>query len=119
MLEPYTSSDKLRGTFAAFELGANIGHISFENIELKLYKEKYPLSYLLCIGPKSVLVENKIEIFDPYLSSSVKELYLKDIIVNEKKTEDCSKLLKEINFENINNDGFSTASGKIQDIIIK
>ena len=116
MLEPYTSSDELRGTFSAFELGANIGHLSFENIDLKLYKDKYPFSYFLCIGPKSVLVDNSVEIFDPYLSSALDELHLKNIYVNGKKAEDFSPLLREIKFDNINNDGFSTGKGEIKKI---
>ncbi|MCQ2450322.1 MAG: hypothetical protein MJ132_09100, partial [Clostridia bacterium] len=38
LLEPYTASDPIRGTIAAFELGANIGHLSFEDIELTLHR---------------------------------------------------------------------------------
>lgn len=117
LFQAYTTGDELRGTFAAFELGANIGHMSFENIKMKIYKDKYPQSFFLCIGPKSILVDDTREIFDPYLSSTLSELHLKDICINGKPADDWSTLIKEIVFDDINHDGFSSGAGKIDRII--
>ncbi|MGN1095037.1 MAG: hypothetical protein ACI4QR_01470 [Eubacteriales bacterium] len=115
--EPYRNSDPVRGSFAAFELGANIGYLSFENIDITLYKEKFPYSYLVCCGPKSVRADDR-EVFDPYLSSRVKTLELKNIIVNGQKAYDSADIVREIKFDDINNDGHSTACGVIEEIIL-
>jgi len=112
----YMNSDPVRGMFAAFEIGANIGHITFENISIRLY-EKYPLSRMICIGPKSVRT-NDNEIFDPYLSSEVRCLTLDNICVNSKPCTDILPLVAEISFDDINGDGHSTASGTIREIIL-
>jgi len=118
----YINSDPLRGTFAAFELGANIGYVSFENIELTLYPEKYPMSCLACIGPKSVRVEDR-EIFDPYLSSHVSTVEIKNIRVNGLSPSDPRSSLKPadlfrtIAFDDINHDGNSTGAGTVDQVI--
>ena len=111
----YQNSDPIRGHFAAFELNANIGYISFENIVLTLYKKRYPLSYLICVGPKSVIYQGK-EIFDPYISCCVETIEMKNITVNGEKTEDSSVLVKTVTFDDINADGFSTGRGEIGEI---
>lgn len=111
----YRNSDPIRGHFAAFELGANIGYISFENIALTLYKERYPLSYLVCVGPKSVVHKGK-EVFDPYISSRIETIELKNITVNGKKAEDAAELVKTTVFHDVNGDGFSTGRGEIGEI---
>ena len=108
----YRNSDPIRGHFAAFELNANIGYISLENIALTLYKERYPLSYLVCVGPKSVVHKGK-EVFDPYISSRVETIEMENITVNGEKTEDVSALVKAVAFDDINADGFSTGHGEI------
>lgn len=117
LLPPYTESDEVRGTFAAFELGANIGHISLENIDLTLHKDRYPFSYLLCIGPKSYLTAG-METFDPYLSSVAKELRLRNIFINGEKVTDLSGFCKEIEFDDVNRDGFSTGKGKLEKVTV-
>ena len=111
----YQNGDPIRGHFAAFELGANIGYISFENITLTLYKERYPLSYLVCVGPKSVIYRGK-EVFDPYISSRVDTIEMENITVNGEKPRDISMLLKTIVFDDVNGDGFSTGRGEIGEI---
>ena len=111
----YQNSDPIRGHFAAFELCANIGYISFENIKLTLYKERYPLSSLVCVGPKSVVYRGK-EVFDPYISCRVKTMELKNITVNGEKPEDISALVKTVAFDDVNADGFSAGRGEIGEI---
>jgi hypothetical protein len=117
-MQPYMQSDSLRGTFAAFELGANIGRIRLENIDLTLHREQFPLSRLLCIGPKSVRRDD-LEIFDPYLSSCARRVELADIRVNGVRISEAGDLVKEIAFEDINGDGHSTARGVIGEIVVE
>lgn len=116
--DEYLTSDPLRGTFAAFELGSNIGYVSFENIDLTLHREAFPLSCLACVGPKSIRVGDT-EIFDPYLSSRVEIMELRNIRVNGVSLcAPTSAILREeavrvLSFEDVNSDGHSTASGTI------
>lgn len=115
----YIESDTIRGVFAAFELGSNIGKISFENIRIKLYPDKYPLSCLISCGPKSCICNNgKTEVFDPYLSSRTDNIILRNITVNNKKADDFHLLIREITFDDINHDGHSSAAGSIGSITV-
>jgi len=113
----YIESDPKTGSFAGFELGANIKNLYLKNICIKLYREKYPYSYLVCVGPKSVRIGDR-EVFDPYLSSAVENLYLESITVNGTATKELSPFIKEIVFDSLYPDMPSTASGKIENIII-
>lgn len=117
-LSEYLNSDPIRGAFAAFEIGANIGNLSLSNINITLHREIYPLSYFLRIGPKSCIIENNIEVFDPYVNSQLKNLTLKNIIVNNKQIADPSEYIHITDFKNINRDGNSTARGIINNISI-
>ncbi len=110
----YYHSDPVRGAFAGFEFGANIGHLFFENIDLTLYPEKFPLSYLFCVGPKSVIVgDGAVEVFDPYVNCEVGTVELKNIRVNGVQPDDIAPYIRAIAFDNINNDNRSTGSGTI------
>ena len=113
----YQTADPVRGTFAAFEIGANIGYICFENVDIKLYKDEFPRSFPVCIGPKSIVSGGK-EIFDPYISSHANIFEFKNVTVNGEKALCAKDLVCEISFDNINNDGRSTASGKVEKILI-
>ncbi len=115
LLDEYVNSDTVRGAFAAFELGANIKNLYLSDINLTLYKDKYPMSYFLCIGPKSSR-EGKREIFDPYLSSHIDNIYLSDITINGENIKDISRYIKTIEFDNINSDNHSTAKGSYGNI---
>lgn len=108
----YKESDPVRGAFAGFEFGSNIGHLFFENIDLTLYPERYPMSYLFCVGPKSI-VSGEYEIFDPYVSCDVGCVELKNIRVNGEVPDDITPYIRAISFDNINNDNRSTGRGKI------
>ncbi len=114
----YTESDPVRGAFAGFEFGANIGHLFFENIDLTLYPDRYPLSYLFCVGPKSCVVHNgAVEVFDPYVSCEVGTVELTDIRVNGAQPDDITPYIRAVTFDNINNDNRSTGRGTIADVI--
>ena len=110
----YRESDPVRGAFAGFEFGSNIGHLFFENIDLTLYPEKYPMSYLFCVGPKSALGGNgAVEVFDPYVSCSVGCAELKNIRVNGTVPEEITPYIRTVAFDDINRDGRSTGRGEI------
>ncbi len=110
----YTESDPVRGTFAAFEIGANIGHVYFENIDLTLHRERFPLSCLVCVGPKSVIADGgATEVFDPYVSCEVGVIGLKNIRVNGALSTDPASVVRTVAFDDINADGRSTGRGTV------
>lgn len=118
-LDEYLSSHPIKGSFAGFELGLNVKNLYIKNIDLTLYRDKFPMSYLLCIGPKSVRLENGTEIFDPYFSSVAENVYLENITVNKKRVDDISPFVKEIVFDKLYDDIPSSASGKILNLFYK
>lgn len=113
----YCVGDPVRGAFGAFEFGVNAGYISFANIDLKLYKDEYPLSYLACVGPKSILWRGK-EIFDPYVSCTIDTIAFENIRVNGAVCSDASMLLKTTAFEDVDQDGCSTGLGTVRNVTI-
>ena len=114
----YMESDPVRGAFAAFEIGANIKHLFLENIDLKLYRGHFPLSFLLCAGPRScVWGDRTVEVFDPYVSCKVGSVELRDIRINGETPDKIEPFIREVVFEDINHDGRSTGHGKIDRII--
>lgn len=119
LLDEYTGSHPVKGSFGAFELGLNAKNLYFRRISLTLHREKYPLSYLICIGPKSVRFSDGREVFDPYLSSCVECVHLEDIQINGIAPSDISPYVKEIVFDRLYDDIPSTGYGKIEKIIYK
>ena len=118
--DEYLQGDPLLGTFAAFEFGSHFGRVELKDIKLKLYKDKYPTSYLLSIGPKSIRKSGK-EIFDPYTNSSVQELILEGVTVNDEQvnSENSEKYIKKIVFKNLYGETGKTYSGEIKTIVYK
>ena len=112
----YVKGDAVRGAFAAFELGANIGTLAFENVDFTHHAMEFPLSYLACIGPKSIISGGK-EVFDPYVSCRAEKLIFKNITVNGEKPKDIRPFLREIAFHDVNGDGESSGKGEISEII--
>lgn len=117
LLKEYTESDPVKGSFAGFELGLNVKNIYFKNIDITLYREKYPYSYLLCIGPKSSRLEDGSEVFDPYFSSTAQNVYLENITVNQKRPGDILPYIRQISFVNLYDDISSTGCGKINNLV--
>lgn len=117
--EEYLTSHRIRGAFAGFEIGANIGNISFENINIRLYREKYPMSFLACVGPKSIRTEKGMEIFDPYVDCKVKKVYAENITVNGEQVRNIRPYLHEIIFEDVYGDGLATGRGVFEEIVQK
>ena len=115
----YVKNDPLTGTFAAFELGLNVKNLYLKDINLTLHKEKYPYSYLLAIGPKSVRFENGAEVFDPYFSSQAENVYFENVKINGEKVTDVSPYIKEIEFVNLYDDILSSGKGEIKNVFVK
>ena len=59
-----------------------------------------------------------IETFDPYISSTVDIMELKNIFINGEKITDIDRLVKVIEFNDVNQDGFSSGKGKVNKILI-
>ena len=117
LLKEYIESDPIKGSIAGFELGLNVKNIYFKNIDITLHRDKYPYSYLLCIGPKSSRFDDGTEVFDPYFSSVAQNVYLENITVNGKCPKDIYPYIREIVFDNLYDDISSTGCGKIENII--
>ena len=118
--DEYLKGDPVLGTFAAFEFGSYFGRVELSDIKLSLYKDKFPLSYLASIGPKSIRRDGK-EIFDPYLNSSIEELILERVTVNGERvnSENCERYIKEISFVNLYEDCANTYKGEFKRIEYK
>ena len=114
----YLEGDPIRGAFGAFELGSNIGYVSFSDIDITMYSERFPLSYLVTVGPKSIRID-RYEIFDPYLSSHIGVLHLANIRVNGKPADNAEQLVRCVSFDDINEDGHSTGAGTVGEIIFQ
>ena len=113
LLDGYVTGDPVRGSFAAFELGLNVKHLWIRNVDLNLYRDRYPYSYLLCIGPKSARKTDGREVFDPSFSSVAEVITFENIRINGEKMTDVTPYLREIVFDRLWDDTPSTASGKI------
>lgn len=114
----YMNGDPVRGAFGAFELGSNIGYVSFSDIDITMYRDRFPTSYLVTVGPKSILFRGN-EIFDPYLSSHIGVLELEHIRVNGTPATDTAPLIKCVAFDDVNGDGRSTGAGTVGKIILQ
>ncbi|WP_276950475.1 right-handed parallel beta-helix repeat-containing protein [Acetatifactor muris] len=114
--EEYLTSDRVRGAFAGFEIGTNIDNISFDNINIRLYQDRYPMSFLACVGPKSIRTKDGWEIFDPYVDCKVKNLHAKNIVVNGEKIEDIRPYIYEIVFDDVYGDGLAVGKGVFERI---
>ena len=111
-------NDEIRGHFGAFEFGAKAGYVSLSDIDLTTHKDEWPLSHLAVIGPKSAPYFDGREVFDPYLSSCVEELELRNITVDGEKVESIGDLVYVTEFSNVNRDGRSTAKGELHHLFL-
>ena len=119
LFKEYLEGDPVVGSIGAFELGLNVKRIYFKDIRLTLHRERLPFSYLVCIGPKSIRLDDGREVFDPYFSSVAKELYLENITVNGEAPSDITPYLREIVFDRLYDDIPSTASGSFEKVYYK
>jgi len=108
-LEAYLASDPVRGHFGAFEFGANLSSVSFKNIDITFHADKWPLSHLATVGPKSNR-DGKRETFDPYVDCTVKCVTLENVRVHGVAPKE---LVRAVAFDDINKDGASSGRGRI------
>ena len=116
--DAYKNSDPVRGYFGAFEMGSNIGFVSFENIRITMHRDVFPISQFIVIGPKSIL-QNGVEVFDPYVDNNVGCISLKNITVNGEPMKRHGDFIHLTRFDDVNGDGHSTGCGHLEKIIIE
>lgn len=114
----YLNGNPITGHFAAFEIGSNIEGLYFENISVRLNKDKYPYSHFITVGPKSQYIPEKgIELFDPYIVCCVKNIYYKNVQINGKEISDLAPYIKEVQFNRLYDSEYATGYGKLENII--
>lgn len=114
----YVTQEAPRGHFAAFEFGANLSLVHFRNIDITLHADKWPLTHLVQVGPKSCYVPGPdgsrgYEVFDPYVNCRVGKVVLENVRVRGVAPKE---LVHASSFDDINRDGLSTGSGKIDKV---
>jgi hypothetical protein len=115
----YVPDVPVTGTFGMFFMSSNIRYISLENIRYKTTPDTSPQSYLVAVGPLSLNArDGAVEVFDPYVSSTVDTLELENIFVNGEHTTDVDRLVKVIEFDDVNHDGFSSGKGHVGRILM-
>lgn len=113
----YRESDPVRGHFAAFELGANIRSLTLRNIDITFHADKWPQSHLVTVGPKSAVREHdgkRVEVFDPYVDCTVGSIAVEGLAAHGAVPQE---LVRTISFDNVNGDGRSSGSGKVNNIV--
>ncbi|MBQ8817605.1 MAG: hypothetical protein IJZ83_03445 [Clostridia bacterium] len=110
-------SDEKRGHFGMFFSNSNVGYLSLKNIQYTTTPSISSKTHLIAIGPMSCHRDDK-EVFDPYVSATLDILELEDIFVNGKRATEITDLIKIIEFDNVNEDGFSSGKGKVNHIIL-
>ena len=111
-LPNFMNSDPVTGYFGAFEVCSDIDGLYLENIRVKLYPDKFPLSRFMTVGPRSSRVGD-IEIFDPYVSCTVDNIHLKNVTVNGEEVKDTAAFIKEVDL------GGNNGKGTVKNIIIE
>jgi hypothetical protein len=114
----YVTQEAPRGHFAAFEFGANLSLVHFKNIDVVFHADRWPLTHLVQVGPKSCFFPGKdgkpaTEIFDPYVSCRVGKVVLENIRTRGTVPKE---LVHASAFDDINKDGRSTGRGVIEKI---
>jgi len=108
--DEYVKGDAVRGHFGAFEFGSNLTDVHFRDIDIRFYADRYPLSHLATVGPKSIRAWGGKEVFDPYVSCDVGVVALENIRLNGVAP---TELVHATVFENVNGDGRSSGRGRI------
>lgn len=111
----YRDSEPVRGHFGAFEFGANLSSVHFRNIDITFHLDRFPLSHLAVVGPKSCFFPGKdgeagMEIFDPYVSCRVGEVTVEGLKVRGAAPQE---LVRATAFDDVNRDGRSSGRGVI------
>ncbi len=118
-MDAYVENNPVNGHFAAFELGSEIGYMSFENIKVTIDKQRSPMSFFITIGAKSIRYQ-KWEIFDPQIGAVADKIELRNILINGEimQEQDADKYVCQIVFDDIYKDGRSSSIGKIKELVV-
>lgn len=124
--ERYPLGHPETGYFGMFFLNSRIGYISLENIRYIRGERHHPQNYLVAIGPMSWLRDKRMpdgrvvetEVFDPYVSGHVDTLEMSDIFIDGARESDVDKILKVIEFHDVNHDGFSSGKGCVTRVFL-
>lgn len=119
--ERYPLNHPETGYFGMFFLNSHIGYLSLEDIDYTEGETHNPQNYLIAVGPMSwrrIKWGRDVETFDPYVSGEVAVLDLKRVCVNGERVSDADRLVKVIEFNDINQDGFSSGKGRVDCIFI-
>ena len=100
-----------------FHINSNIGCLSLEDIRATRPENDNTNNSLIAVGPLGHL-NGQVEVFDPYASATVDTLELTNISINGEKISDAGCLVKIVEFDDVNKDGFSSGKGKINHIIL-
>lgn len=114
----YRNGDPITGHFGVFELGSNINNLTLKNIDVKLNVKDYPeTAHFITVGPKSCfLKDEKIEIFDPYVTCKIQNIYYRNIKINGKKVDNLRDYVKEISFSNLYETKNAFGNGTVNNI---
>ena len=115
----YASSDPVRGHFGAFEIGANLSTVELRDIDVTFHADRYPLSHLVTVGPKSCVLyqqdeKEATEIFDPYVECHVCKVSLANVRICGATP---GELVHVTKFDDVNGDGRSSGYGEIRRIV--
>ena len=117
----YPINTPITGNFGMFFMNSSIGYLSLEDIHYTVGENVGERTYLVAIGPMSWRrIKNgvDVEVFDPYVSATLDTLDMKNIFVNGELTQDVDKLVKIIEFDDVNHDGFSSGKGRVNNVFI-
>lgn len=109
------------GYFGMFFMNSLIGYVSLENIRYIKPEGDSPRNFLVAIGPMSwrrMRDGANTEVFDPYISGYVDTLEMKDIFINGEHITDADKIVKIIEFNDVNGDGFSSGKGSVNNMFL-
>lgn len=109
--------DEKRGRFGMFFSNSNVGYLSLKNIQYTTDSTTGSKTHLIAIGPMSCRRDEK-EVFDPYVSAVLDTLELEDVFVNGQRATKIEDLIKIIEFDDVNGDGFSSGKGKVEHVIL-
>ena len=117
----YVNQDPVRGHIAPFEFGANLSKVTFKDVTVNFHCDKWRLSHLALVGPKSCRWfakkpgEADTEVFDPDLSCEVGEVVLDNVKIRGIAP---AELVRATSFDNVNGDGESTGKGVIRKLTV-
>jgi hypothetical protein len=114
----YMKSDPVRGHFGAFEIGCNLKGLHFRNVKVRFHCDRFPLSHLICVGPKSYVHKMKDgtlrEIFDPWVSCTVEDVDIGGVAFSGTPP---AEPVYAVAFDDINKDGESSGRGVVKGVV--